>query len=63
MQCCTWRRLNMIWFTKVTRQNIETLTTRIYRVCKEYTKTEEVTWNEIYLQLKKELDAEEKNSN
>ena len=53
----------MIWFTKVTKQNIETLTTRIYRVCKEYTKTEEVTWNEIYLQLKKELDAEEKNSN
>ena len=53
----------MMFLTKVTKENIRSLTDRIYKVCKEYTKTEEITWNEIYRQLKKELDAKEKKPN
>lgn len=69
MLCFTLKRLNMIyrkpiWATKVTKENIDWLTDKIYDLCKEYLRQEEVSKSFIYQQLKKELDGEkEKKSN
>jgi len=52
-----------VWLIKVTKQNIDWLTDRIYDLAKEYCKGEELPKSFIYQQLKKELDAKEKKSN
>ena len=69
MLCFTWKRLNMIyrkpiWAIKVTKENIDWLTDKFYQLAKEYLKNDEISKQDIYRQLKEELDGKkEKNSN
>ena len=53
-----------IWAIKVTKENIDWLTDKFYQLAKEYLKNDEISKQDIYRQLKEELDGKkEKNSN
>tara|TARA_Y100000816_G_C25951369_1_gene496305 strand:- start:183 stop:359 length:177 start_codon:yes stop_codon:yes gene_type:complete len=51
-----------VWSIRVTKHNIHWLAKKIFNLCAEYTKTEEVSERYIYEVLKKELDIEGKTS-
>ena len=49
-----------VWSIRVTKHNIHWLAKKIFNLCAEYTKTEEVS--EVHIRVLKELDIEGKTS-
>jgi len=53
-----------VWLVKIKREGqLQDVCSRIIKICDEYLGKGQITYEEVYRQLKTELDAKEKNSN
>jgi len=53
-----------VWFVEIKREGqLQDVCSRIIKICDEYLGKGQISYEEVYRQLKAELDAKEKNSN